>query len=183
MGFLPCSGSRKAFTLVELMVVVAIIALLISILLPSLAKAREQAYQVKCASNLKSIWLGIFYYAEDKANGNGYLVQLSNQWAAASASQIYPGAYWPYQILPYVSVGRSLWSKAYITGEYTTYLSTLHVTNPNDFTIETRPRTNRIGASGLFNVTRRVSLVTTIERTKDGASTETRAFGGFTLRF
>jgi len=83
----------------------------------------------------------------------------------------------------YVSVGRSVGSKAYLTGEYSTYLSTLHVTNPSDFTIESRPRTNRIGVSGLFNVTRRVSLVTTIERTKDGTSTETRAFGGFTLRF
>ena len=109
LGFAPRKGStpRTAFTLVELMVVVAIIALLISILLPSLAKAREQAYQVKCASHLKTIWQGIFYYAEDKSNGDGYLVQLSNQWAARNASQLYPGSYWAYQILPYVDIGRS----------------------------------------------------------------------------
>ena len=89
---------RKAFTLVELMVVVAIIALLISILLPSLAKAREQAYQVKCASNLSSIWKGIFYYAENKDDGNGYLVQLSNQYAEPGSRQLYPGAFWAFQI-------------------------------------------------------------------------------------
>lgn len=83
----------------------------------------------------------------------------------------------------YVSIGRSIGSRTYITGEYTTYLSTLHVTNPSDFTIETRPRTNRLGASGLFTVARRVSLVATIERTKDGSFTETRAFGGVTVRF
>jgi prepilin-type N-terminal cleavage/methylation domain-containing protein len=52
------------FTLIELLVVVAVIALLLSILIPSLSKARSIAYRLKCASNLMQIDIAVRLYLE-----------------------------------------------------------------------------------------------------------------------
>lgn len=57
-------GSSRGFTLIELLVVVAIIAVLISILLPSLNLARKQAKQLLCVTHLRSQGQAAYYYAE-----------------------------------------------------------------------------------------------------------------------
>lgn len=59
---------RKAFTLVELLVVVSIIALLLGILLPSLSKAREKAKIVVCRTNVRSLGTGFVLYSADNQN-------------------------------------------------------------------------------------------------------------------
>ncbi|UCD28625.1 MAG: prepilin-type N-terminal cleavage/methylation domain-containing protein [Planctomycetota bacterium] len=62
----PVKGkSVRGFTLIEILVVVAIIALLISILLPSLKKAREQGRTVMCMSQLDQIMIGTHTYANE----------------------------------------------------------------------------------------------------------------------
>ena len=68
MANTPEKKQRMAFTLVELLVVISIMALLLSILLPSLNQAREQAKRVVCKSNLRNLGLAATMYAEDNSN-------------------------------------------------------------------------------------------------------------------
>ena len=60
--------SSQAFTLVELLVVIGIIAVLIGILLPVLSRANEHARRAHCGSNMRQCMIGLFMYANDNKN-------------------------------------------------------------------------------------------------------------------
>jgi prepilin-type processing-associated H-X9-DG protein/prepilin-type N-terminal cleavage/methylation domain-containing protein len=74
-------GSATGFTLVELLVVIGIIALLISILLPALGRARESAQAVQCMSNLRQFGIGNRLYAHDF---QGWYVHIKTQGPVAT---------------------------------------------------------------------------------------------------
>lgn len=81
---------RRAFTLVELLVVIGIIGLLVSILLPALNRAREQAAQIKCASNMRQLYTYVVMYANENKT---FLPAIPAEQCTTNSTK-YPMAWW-----------------------------------------------------------------------------------------
>lgn len=60
--------ARRAFTLTELLVVIAIIGILAALLMPTLIRGKQKAWQTQCASNLKQLGTGIHMYTSDNSD-------------------------------------------------------------------------------------------------------------------
>jgi len=71
------SVQRSGFTLIELLVVISIIAVLMSIMMPALAKVREQSGKVVCSTNMKQLGYGFMMYSETY---NGMIVHDRELW-------------------------------------------------------------------------------------------------------
>jgi len=92
---------RRAFTLVELLVVIGIIALLIAILLPALQKARQQAQRMACASNLRSQGQAMLVYIGDWKYFPGHCA-----WTSTSGGDA--AAIWPTRLRKATKTGRGI---------------------------------------------------------------------------
>ena len=90
------SGGSSAFSLIELLVVVAVISLLTALLLPAFARAREQARKTACLSNLRQIGTALSLYTQDYDGG----------YPNTGDPYLWVGRRWRWPVMPYLAIGQ-----------------------------------------------------------------------------
>lgn len=134
---------KTGFTLIELLVVISIIALLIAILLPSLAAARESARRIQCQSNLRQFGIAFAAYGDEH----------KGDWPTAFAPANTFGTHGTYVwnqnfMFPYLTGGGQAWSAG--TTEDTIFIcpdaqKSTTSTNPTDLSYGMNQRLPAVG--------------------------------------
>lgn len=83
-------GNWRGFTLIELLVVIAIIGVLVSLLLPVLAKVKESGKAAGCMNNLRQIGIALQLYVQDNNNKMPYMLDKPLQTNNTVVSNTYP---------------------------------------------------------------------------------------------
>lgn len=112
------------FTLIELLIVIAIIAILASLLLPSLYSARDLAKRINCSSNLRQIMLGTASYVDANAGflpvfkaaeGSGSVTEYEKIWILVVWPYIYGDK--PFEVKNKIFLGTVFYDPAFTTWE------------------------------------------------------------------
>ena len=103
------SRVRSGFTLVELLVVISIIAMLASLLMPAVNRAREAARRTQCMNNMRNVALAMMQYdtAKQKLPGWANLLCVNSRGWFIDADQGTErhGSSWAFELLPYIEKG------------------------------------------------------------------------------
>ena len=90
---------RRAFTLVEMLVVIAVIGVLVSIMIPAVQAAREAARRMHCSNNLKQLGLAMLNY---ESSNKVFPVNWGDETTGATDASAYVGNCWVTGLLPYM---------------------------------------------------------------------------------